>query len=181
MSLLEAGTSPRRPHSPQKPRLLSRRTRADFALDVVLFGAFGVAYTFDFTGASLHEWFGLAFGLALLVHLSMHWDWVARTTRRILSTTGHRRLMWIVNLLLLVDLTFCVASGIVISAFALPALGFRTAQGSAYWTELHTRTADAAIVLIALHIGLDWRWIVNVLRRLLRVRSRAGSSADDGA
>jgi hypothetical protein len=145
---------------------LSLRSRFDFALDVVLFGAFGVAYTFNFTGLSLHEWFGLAFGLALLVHLTLHWDWVVRTTRHMFSRIGRRRLMWIVNVLLFVDMTLCVASGIAISQVAIPALGFGTARGSGYWTELHIRTADAAIVLIALHIGLDWRWILNVGRRM---------------
>jgi hypothetical protein len=76
----------------------------DLVLDTLLFIAFGIAYTFNFTGLSLHEWFGLAFGLALLVHLTLHWDWVVRTTARMFSTNGRRRFMWLVNLLLLIDL-----------------------------------------------------------------------------
>ena len=70
---------------------------------VVLLLAFVIAYSFKFTGLSVHEWFGLAFGLALLVHLTLHWDWVLRTTRRILSASGRRRVMWAVNFLVLLD------------------------------------------------------------------------------
>ena len=33
--------------------------------------AFGVAFTFSFTGLTIHEWFGLTFGLALLIHMHM--------------------------------------------------------------------------------------------------------------
>jgi hypothetical protein len=149
---------------------VSSRTRFDFFLDLTLLLAFGVAFTFSFTGLSIHEWFGLAFGLALLVHLTLHWDWVVRTTRTMLSTTGRRRVMWVVNFILMLDLTLCVASGILISEVAIPALGIHLAGVGGYWTTLHARTADAAIVLIAVHIGLDWRWIITVVRRSLRGR-----------
>jgi hypothetical protein len=137
-------------------------------LDTALLLAFGVAFTFSFTGLTIHEWFGLAFGLALLIHLTLHWDWVVRTTRGMLSTTGRRRLMWVVNFVLMLDLTLCIASGILISEVAIPSLGIHLAGVGGYWTTLHSRTADAAIVLIAVHIGLDWHWIVTVVRRTTR-------------
>ena len=143
------------------------RSRLDLGFDLVLFLSFGIAYTFNFTGLTVHEWFGLAFGAALLLHLTLHWDWALQTTRRLFSRVGRRRVMWVVNALLLIDLTLCVASGIVISAVAMPALGIHTAADSGYWRELHTRTASATIVLIALHIGLDYRWILSVARRWL--------------
>ena len=146
--------------------------------DFVLLVAFVIAYSFNFTGLSLHEWFGLAFGLALLVHLTLHWDWVVRTTRNMLSTSGRRRVMWAVNLLLLFDMTLCVGSGIMISEVAIPALGIHV-SGGGYWNELHARTADAAIVLIAIHVGLDWRWIVNVTRRLVGLSNRSTAVDDD--
>jgi hypothetical protein len=156
-----------RPTNVVTRRSVSLRTRIDIGLDVALFLGFGIAYSFFFTGLPVHEWFGLAFGVALLTHLTLHWDWVLQATKRLFSKTGRRRFVWAINLLLLVDMTLCVASGIAISAAAIPALGIQTAQASGYWTELHTRTASAAIVLIALHIGFDFRWIVSVVRRLL--------------
>ena len=151
---------------------LSRRARLGLVFDLVLFVSFGVAYTFNFTGLSLHEWFGLAFGTALFMHLTLHWDWALQTTRRLVSTTGRRRVMWVVDLLLLVDMVLCVTSGIAISTVAIPALGLPTAAGSGYWSELHMRTASFAVVLIALHIGLDFRWLMGVIRRVRRNAGR---------
>ena len=51
-------------------RGLSARTKFDLLFDVTLVVAFGVAYAEDFTGLDLHEWFGIGFGVALLVHFS---------------------------------------------------------------------------------------------------------------
>ena len=147
---------------------LSIRARFDLVFDALLFVAFGVAYTLDFTGLPVHEWFGLAFGMALIVHLTLHWEWVVRTTKRFSATTGRRRIMWLINLMLLLAMTLCVASGIMISVDAIPSLGIATSETSGYWRALHVRTAELAIPLIAAHVALDWRWVVTVTRRMVR-------------
>ena|SRR5436190_2564767 len=72
--------------SPQ--RRVGARVRRDFVLDATIFVGFAVAYSFGFTGPAVHEWWGLAFGAVLPVHLTLHWDWVVRTTVRLLRPTG---------------------------------------------------------------------------------------------
>ena len=96
------------------------RTRLDFWLDAAILVGYTLAYSFGFTGPVIHEWLGLALGLVLLVHLTLHWDWVIRTTRRLVTRRGRDRVIWLVNLALLAAMTLCVASGIVISRVALP-------------------------------------------------------------
>jgi hypothetical protein len=81
-------------------------------------------------------------------------------------------------LLVLVDLTLLITSGIMISVVAIPALGLRSAARSGYWTSLHVRSAEAAVVLIAMHVALDWRWVSSMTRRIFGLRPRA-TSADD--
>ena len=143
------------------------RTRLDFWLDLSLFLAFSLDYSFNFTGLTIHEWIGLGFGLSLLTHLTLHWDWVVRTTSRMFGRlAGRERLRWFVDLALLGAMTSCVASGVLISRAALPSLHL-TPTGGAFWTGLHTTTADVTIVLVGLHVGLNWRWIVTVGRRIL--------------
>ena len=157
---------------------LSARSKFDLLFDTVLFGAFAVAYAEDFTGLSLHEWFGIGFGAALLVHFSLHWEWVVRTTKVILATTGRRRFMWLMNLALLGDLILCVGSGILISRFTVFGVTFDSDE---FWNNLHGTTAGVAIALIGIHIGLDWRWISNAFRRMMRLslRQTGGTRADD--
>src|SRR5580704_10102405 len=104
-----------------RARVLAR-TRLDFWFDAVILAGYTVAYSYGFTGVVIHEWLGIGLGIALLLHLTLHWDWGVRTTRRLISPRGHDKLIWAVNLALLFAMTLCVASGIVISRVALPEL-----------------------------------------------------------
>jgi hypothetical protein len=151
-------------------------TRAEFWLDVVLFIGYALAYSFGFTGAVLHEWIGLGLALALLLHLALHWEWLARTTRRLIRRAPRRRLLFAVNLALLVGMTFTVLSGICISAAALPALGIHAPSSTAsfiFWKRLHVLTAKITLGLVPVHVALDWRWIVRVGNRILKPRVRS--------
>ena len=103
------------------------------------------------------------------LHVTLHWDWVIRTTRKLLSPRGHDKVIWLVNLALLVAMTFCVASGILISRVALPSLGINPLSGP-FWEQFHFRTADVTLALVPVHAALRWRWIAGVGRRLLTRR-----------
>ncbi len=147
-------------------RKVAARTRLDFWFDAVLLLGFTLAYSYGFTGIAIHEWLGIGLGAALLLHLTLHWDWVIRTTRKLLRPRGPDKVIWLVNLALLVAMTFCVASGVLISRVALPSLGLYPLSGS-FWTQLHFRTADVTLALVPVHAALRWRWIARVGRRLL--------------
>ncbi len=155
-------------------RRVPARTRLDLCLDAAIFAAFLVAEAFGFTGVAIHEWLGLALGLVLLVHLTLHWDWVIRTTRRMLTRRGRDRFSWLINLALLVSMTLCILSGILISQVALPDLGF-TMAGAGFWRGLHGTTATITLFLVAVHVALRWRWIVSVSRRVLSRQPRGTS------
>ena len=151
-------------------RRIAARTRLDFWLDALLLLGYTLAYSYGFTGIAIHEWLGIGLGLALLIHLTLHWDWVIRTTRRLLRPRGPDKVIWLVNLALLVAMTLCVASGILISSVALPYLGIYPLAGP-FWTRLHILTAEVTLGLVPVHVALRWRWIVRVGRKLLTWRS----------
>lgn len=100
----------------------------------------------------------------MLVHITLHWDWVIRTTRKLLCPGGRERFVWLVNLLLLLSMTLCIASGTLISEVALPELGI-TLRASPFWREMHDTTATVTLILVPIHAALRWRWIVGVARR----------------
>lgn len=106
----------------------------------------------------------------MLFHLTLHWGWVVRTTKRLFSPRGRDKVIWLVNLALLVGMVLCVASGILISRVALPSLGITPLAGS-FWDGLHVLTAEITLGLVPVHVGLRWRWIVRVGRRLLTRRA----------
>ena len=147
------------------------RTRLDFWLDALLLVAYTLAYSLGFTGVATHEWLGIGLGVALLVHLTLHWDWVLRTTGRLLRPGGRERFVWLVNLLLLVSMTLCIASGILISEVALPELGIHL-PASSFWRQVHDTTATLTLILVPVHAAIRWRWIVGMVRRFAAWRPR---------
>src|ERR1700761_1755733 len=101
------------PVTASRRRILAR-TRLHFWLHDPPLGSFTFAYSLGFTGIATHEWLGIGLGVVLLVPLTLHWDWVIRTTRKLFSRGGRERFVWLVNLLLLLSMTLCIASGILI-------------------------------------------------------------------
>ena len=156
------GTAPAR-------RQVPARTRLDFWFDGLLLVAYTLAYSLGFTGLAIHEWLGLGIGLALLFHLTLHWDWVVRTTVKLFARGGRDRAIWLVNLALLVVMTLCVLSGVLISQVALYQVGISIHPGP-FWTDMHDTTSKLTLALVPVHVALRWRWIASVGRRLL-VRS----------
>lgn len=153
--------------------MVPRKTRFDFWLDIVLLIAFTLDYSFRFTGLAIHEWIGLIFIITIPVHLTQHWDWVLRTTRRIFRRRpGRETLRWVVDFLLMPVMVLCVASGVLISRSALPAIGLHPADDR-FWDGLHRTTADLTVFLVALHVALSWRWFLTVIRRMTRRRAAA--------
>ena len=119
------------------------RTRLDFWFDGVLLAAYTLVYSLGFTGLAIHEWLGLGIGLALLLHLTLHWDWVVRTTRKLLVRGGRDRGIWLLNLALLVVMTLCVLSGVLVSQVALHQLGIsRSPRAVLDEHARHHRQAD---------------------------------------
>ena len=87
---------------------------------------------------------------------------VTASRRRILART--RLDFWLDALLLAAYTLACIASGILISEVALPALGI-TGPASSFWRQVHDTTATLTLILVPIHAALRWRWIVGVARR----------------
>ena len=72
----------------------------------------------------IHEWLGVLFVAALLLHLLLQWPWIASATGQLRAPRTPRvRINYTLNALLFICMTFALASGFVISRAVLPALG----------------------------------------------------------
>lgn len=149
----------------QTARKRTSRTRLNFLIDIIIFIAFLVAMDPRLTGIAIHEWLSIAFGAAIIVHLLLHWQWLAATTKRIFSKiAAQARLNYILNTLFFIDMTLIIFTGIMISEAALPLLGIRF-QPNFFWRWLHSFSADLAVYILGLHVALHWKWVVNAFKR----------------
>jgi hypothetical protein len=161
------------------------RTKADLIVDMLIFGAFLIVAAPQFSGMAVHEWLGVAFGAGILTHLLLHWQWIVGITKKFFGRVQtSARINYLLNLLLFADMVILIFSGLAISKVAMPALGAQSAQiaESGLWKGLHHTTADAAVLLIGLHVALNWSWIMKTSQKYLvspitmRIASkRAGS------
>lgn len=143
------------------------KVKTNLLIDIAIFIALLVALEPGLTGIPIHEWFSLALLGAIVVHLLLHWDWIAGVLRRFFKRFWHAsRLQFIVDILLFVAFTTVMLSGILISRAVLPALGL-SATRDQIWRALHSLSADATLLLVGVHFALNWNWVVSAVRRVL--------------
>lgn len=139
--------------------------KVNYLVDLSIFIAFLVALDPHSTGMTIHEWLGIAFGAAAVIHLLLHWKWLVATTRRFLGKLPRQsRVNYALNSLLFINMTLLIFSGLMISEIALPAVGLQLSAAFA-WRTLHALTADWALLLLGLHVALHWKWILNTTKR----------------
>lgn len=149
-------TTQQRKHNPTKTNLW---------LDVAIFAAFLLALDPRLTGIAIHEWLSLAAAAAVVAHLVLHWEWIVAVTRRFFGrTSSAARLNYVIDALFFVILIVIMLSGVMVSQAILPALGL-VAPGGSFWLILHSLSADLAVLLVAVHAALHWKWIVQTVRR----------------
>ena len=68
------------------------------------------------TGLTIHEWLGIGLGLAVIVHLLLHWSWIVQVTKRFFGrTTWTSRINYALNILFFIALTVFIFTGLLIS------------------------------------------------------------------
>ncbi|PWH16552.1 MAG: hypothetical protein DDG59_09300 [Anaerolineae bacterium] len=152
-------------------------TLKNFLLDLLIFIAALIAFEPRLTGIPVHEWLSLALGITLTVHLLWHWDWMLNVGKRYFKRLFHiSRLKFFVDLLFLVAFITVLLSGLLISRSILPLFGIQTEHRS-IWRPLHSLSADLSLLFLAIHLGLNWDWIVCTLKRYLWTPLRRGFSS----
>lgn len=126
----------------------------------------------------VHEWLGLAVIPAVVIHLLFGWQWIATAIPRLLAKGAWRlRINVLLNLLLFYAFVVAMFSGVMASVIALPALGIPMASDQ-NWQQMHNRWANNIFPLLAaLHLAMNWNWIVGAVRRLVFKRPSARGDA----
>ncbi len=119
------------------------------------------------TGNTWHEWIAIGLALVLLVHLALHWDWVKKVAGHYFKKLLHNsRLQFVVDLLIFIGFVLVMLSGIMISESFSRTLGLQI-EGGQNWKMVHKLSGEWIVYLVAVHVGLQWKWIINMVRRYL--------------
>lgn len=157
------------------------RARSNLLIDAATFIAFLIATAPRLSGIGIHEWLGIAFGAAIIVHLLLHWQWIIAMSKTMLRRArASSRLGYLLNLALFIDVTLLTFTGVMISEVALPMFGLRLPRGF-LWRGLHSLTSNIAVLLIGLHLALHWQWVLKTTARLFGFARPAGRPQVTGA
>jgi hypothetical protein len=146
-------------------RLKLGSTVRNLLVDGTIFAGFLLATDPHATGQTIHEWLGIAFGAGIVTHLLLHWKWIVNVVRRFFGKLpGQVRINSLLNSLLFIAMTLIIFSGIMISKVVLSTFGL-SGSHDAIWRWLHTSATNVALIIVALHVALHWKWIAGTLKR----------------
>ncbi|MCP8967548.1 DUF4405 domain-containing protein [Ectobacillus ponti] len=122
-------------------------------------------------GLTFHEIAGLGLAVAFLTHVLLNVQWVKRVTLKLFD----KKLPWgtrfgyLLNLLLLATMTFIMVSGIFVSRVVFPNI---QVSNERWFQMLHISLSFFVLALIGIHVGLHWKWVVNVWNKMLSVKAQ---------
>jgi Domain of unknown function (DUF4405) len=123
--------------------------------------------TLALTGLAIHEWLGVALLVVVTLHLLLNWAWIVAGVRRFFGPLSVLvRFNAILNTVLFILMTVVLASGLMISVVALRFFGLHMLP-SIFLRLVHQVSADALLLVVGLHLGMNWRWVVTSLRKVL--------------
>jgi hypothetical protein len=141
---------------------------------------YGQTFLFDRDiWTDIHTWAGVVLIAVSILHIVLHWQWVAEMGRRTLAVArGKRkpfnRKIWLrVGTVVAVGLVFLGAAASGIYFFVLPggqganrAVQFLFARST--WDLIHTWTGVLMIIAVGVHFGIRWKWVARVTPSVVR-------------
>ncbi len=149
--------------------------KRNIVVDIVILLAFLASSDPDLTGVAVHEWLSLGLFVTLIVHVLLHWKWILKVASTYFKNLLRAsRLKFAVDVLLFAAFTAVTFSGLLISRSILPFLRIELPEDFS-WRSIHSISANAVILLVGVHLALNWKWwaalaknyIVNPLRARL--------------
>ncbi|MGJ7920180.1 DUF4405 domain-containing protein [Neobacillus sp. LXY-4] len=142
-----------------------------YGLDLIMGVTFALFYNDRVLGGlAFHEIAGLVIIGAFLTHVLLNVKWVKNVTLKLFNPKlpWKTRFGYILNLLLLITMTAIIVTGIIISKVVFPNL----TVGNERWMQmLHISVSYLTLVLVAIHVGLHWQWVMNLSKKIFRVKA----------
>jgi hypothetical protein len=148
------------PHDAKTPR-----ARYFLVLDISRLALVCILEALSLTGLTWHEWLGFVLCALVLFHVIVQWPWFATEFRRLLTRGAYRtRVNSALNYLLFILMVAVLVSGVLISNQIAPLAGSALGRPRV-WTELHGWLNFTLIVVVGVHLAVNWDLILGTIRR----------------
>lgn len=148
-------------------REMRLRISLDFIMTILLL--FQMAYML--IGNTLHEWIGTVLFILFILHNTLNIKWYSNLGER--RSSGFRILQTVVNLSLLLCMVNLMVSGMMMSRVVFSFLPIDGGMGFA--RIMHMAAAYWGFFLMSVHLGLHWKMIMGLVRKVMRKREASTS------
>lgn len=130
-------------------------------LDIVMLVLFVTFFDKNLISFKFHIMSGLVFGVLILIHMLLNKKWIVNISKRLFDKNLKTRtkVSYIISAILFVMVFLIIVSGILM----MKATDY---DKIAIWRMLHIRASYLSIVLIGVHVGLYWRFIRTMVKKV---------------
>lgn len=158
-----------------------RKTKLNYFIDLAFFVQFflvgysGLVMYFDRHAAGpilrlIHDKVGILMLLFFVVHVALHWRWIALTTKNFFRKESQMKEMRKTKLNYLVDLALFVQFALV--GYSGLIMFFNHHAAGQILRLIHDKVGILMLFFFVVHIAFHWRWIVFTTKNLFS-RQRA--------
>lgn len=142
-----------------------------FIIDLAMLITFTLFFKAKLLGLAFHEIAGLVIGGVVLVHCGLNFKWIKAITLKLFNKDIklRTRIIYILDVALLIDVLAIIISGISISKVVFRGL-------SLDWLPnlkgVHIFASYLILMIIGIHLGLHWKWVMNTFKKILNIKEK---------
>lgn len=146
-----------------KPKMILKLV-VDIAMTIIML----LLMAYVFTGYRPHMWLGIAEFILYIIHNIFNLKWYAGLFKG--KYNMMRTVHMAINIAVFVSMICLMISGIILSnSFGL----IRIHMGKAFARQLHMLSSYWGFVIISLHLGLHWGMFMRMVRKRIKLLSKA--------
>lgn len=141
-------------------------------IDMMMVVVLPVMMQYVLTGQETHEWLGTAMAVLFILHHILNHSWLGSLFRG--TYTPARIYIMAINILLFLNMFLLAGSGIIMSGISGYAFEFLHLDGDMELLKrLHRFGAYWGFLLMSIHLGQHWNYVIGMSRKILPMKARA--------
>ena len=144
---------------------MNKKNIIKFILDIAMAVLFITFFNKNLISFKFHIIGGYVFAAFILVHMILNKKWIINISKRLFDKKLKLRvkISYILSLFLFISIFSIIASGVLM-------MKATTYDRVMFWKMLHFGASYLSIALIGMHIGLYWNFIMNMFKKIFKIK-----------
>ena len=144
---------------------MNKKNIIKFTLDIAMAILFITFFNKNLISFKFHIISGYVFAGFILAHMILNKKWIINISKRLFDKKLKLRvkISYILSLFLFISIFLIIASGVLMMKAS-------TYDRVMFWKMLHFGASYLSIALIGMHIGLYWNFIMNMFKKVFKIK-----------